>query len=49
MGNVTHGFARSQAVLDVALEDDSVGLGEAESLVHGLQSVTVGLEGREDA
>ena len=32
----THRLAGSEAVLDVALEDDSVRLGEAESFIHRL-------------
>lgn len=30
----THRLTRPKAVLDVALEDDAIGLGEAEGLVH---------------
>lgn len=41
-------FTWSQAVLDVALEDHTIALGEPERLVHGLQSVAVGSESGED-
>ena len=41
-------LARSQAVLDVALEDDTVGLGESEGLVHADQGIALGREPGED-
>jgi len=41
-------FARSEAVLDVALEDDTVGLGEPESLVDADQSVALRREPGKD-
>ncbi len=44
----TNRFARSETVLDVALEDDSVGLGEPEGLVHADQGVALGGEPGED-
>ena len=44
----THRLARAQAVLHVALEDDAVGLGEPEGLVHALQRRALGGEPRED-
>jgi hypothetical protein len=40
----TYRFAGAQAVLDVALEDDSVGLREPEGLVSALQRRAVGGE-----
>ena len=41
-------FAGPEAVTDVALEDDSVALGEAEGLVSALQGRSVRHEARED-
>lgn len=48
MLNITYGLALSEAVLDVALEDDAVRLGEPEGFVHGLQRVRIGREAGED-
>lgn len=43
-----HRFARSQTVLDVALEDHTVRLGESKCLVDRLKSVSVGREAWKD-
>lgn len=40
----THRFARPEAVFDIALEYNTVGFCESESLIYRLQSVTVGSE-----
>ena len=41
-------LTRTQTVFDIALEDDSVGLSEPESLVHADQGVALRGEPRED-
>ena len=46
--SVTDRLTLSEAVLDVALEDDAIGLSEAEGLVHRLEGVDFGREPGED-
>ena len=38
----THRLARTQTILDIALEDDAIGLSESECLVNALQGCAVG-------
>ena len=45
----SHRFARSETVFDVALEDDTVGLGEPKSLVDADQGVALRRETGEDS
>lgn len=37
----TYRFTSSEAVFDVTLEYDAVGLGESEGFVHGLESIAI--------
>lgn len=49
LNKFTYWLTRSQAILHVALEDNTVRFRKPEGLVHGLKSVTVGSKRREDA